>query len=165
MTMAQCNRALPLASTEWIRGGRLHTLMAGRHVARELGVPVAPYIDNLRMHATVGGTGRSLTEMVAATRRGLLLTCVWSVNLVDQSTVLLTGLTRDGVYLIDGGEIVGAVNNFRFGESPVGLLNRLSEVGATEPCVGRAFGEFFTRTAMPPMRVPDFNMQAVSEAV
>ena len=70
--------------------------------------------------------------MVAGTERGLLLTCLWYIREVDPQTLLLTGLTRDGVYLVEDGEVVGAVNNFRFNESPVDLLGRLTEVGATE---------------------------------
>ena len=62
--------------------------------------------------------------MVAATERGLLLTCLWYIREVDPQTLLLTGLTRDGVYLVENGEVVGAVNNFRFNESPVDLLGR-----------------------------------------
>jgi predicted Zn-dependent protease len=78
--------------------------------------------------------------------------------------LLLTGLTRDGVYLIDKGEVVGAVNNFRFNESPVDLLRRISEVGLTTRTLPREWGDYFTRTAMPPLRVEDFNMSSVSQA-
>ena len=67
--------------------------------------------------------------MVADTARGLLLTCLWYIREVDPQTLLLTGLTRDGVYLVEGGEVVAEVNNFRFNESPVDLLGRLTEVG------------------------------------
>ena len=67
--------------------------------------------------------------MVADTSRGLLLTCLWYIREVDPQTLLLTGLTRDGVYLVEGGEVVAEVNNFRFNESPVDLLGRLAEVG------------------------------------
>ena len=102
--------------------------------------------------------------MVAATERGLLLTCLWYIREVDPQTLLLTGLTRDGVYLVEGGEVVGEVNNFRFNESPVDLLGRLTEVGATERTLPREWGDYFTRTAMPPVRVADFNMSTVSQA-
>ena len=60
--------------------------------------------------------------MIASTKRGLLLTCLWYIREVDPQTLLLTGLTRDGVYLVEDGEVVGAVNNFRFNESPVDML-------------------------------------------
>jgi predicted Zn-dependent protease len=83
---------------------------------------------------------------------------------VDPQTLLLTGLTRDGVYLVENGEVAGAVNNFRFNESPVALLGRLAEVGATVPALPREFGDGFSRTAMPHARVEDFNMSSVSQA-
>ena len=83
---------------------------------------------------------------------------------MDPQTLLLTGLTRDGVYLVENGEVVGEVNNFRFNESPVDLLARLTEVGGSEHTLPREWNDYFTRTVMPPIRVPDFNMSTVSQA-
>ncbi|BFO20368.1 hypothetical protein SHKM778_67560 [Streptomyces sp. KM77-8] len=106
--------------------------------------------------------------MVAATdQRGpsLLLTCLWYIREVDPATLLLTGLTRDGVYLVENGEVTGAVNNFRFNESPVDLLGRAVEAGRTEKTLPREWGDWFTRAAMPALRVPDFNMSSVSQGV
>ena len=60
--------------------------------------------------------------------------------------------------------MVAEVNNFRFNESPVDMLGRLSELGLTERTLAREFGDYFTRTAMPVLRVPDFNMSSVSKA-
>jgi predicted Zn-dependent protease len=102
--------------------------------------------------------------MIASTKRGLLLTCLWYIREVDPQTLLLTGLTRDGVYLVEEGEVVGTVNNFRFNESPVGMLSRLAEAGATEATLPREWGDYFTRTAMPPLRIEAFNMSSVSQA-
>jgi predicted Zn-dependent protease len=102
--------------------------------------------------------------MVSRTERGLLLTCLWYIRSVDPATLLLTGLTRDGVYVIEDGRVVGAANNFRFNESPVDLLARASEVGSSVRTLGREFGEYFNRTRMPPIRIPDFNMSSVSRA-
>jgi predicted Zn-dependent protease len=102
--------------------------------------------------------------MIAATERGLLLTCLWYIREVDPQTLLLTGLTRDGVYLVENGAIRGVVNNFRFNESPVDLLGRISQAGRTEPTLSREWSDWFSRTAMAPLRVPDFNMSTVSPA-
>jgi len=68
------------------------------------------------------------------------------------------------VYLIEHGEVVGAVNNFRFNESPVDMLSRITEVGGTVPCLPREWNDYFSRTAMPAARVSDFNMSTVSQA-
>src|SRR5207245_11736840 len=118
-------------------------------------------IDNLILEGPASPSGaplRSLSEMAAATGRGLLLTSLWYIREVDPQTLLLTGLTRDGVYLVEGGEVVGAVNNFRFNESPVDLLRRIETVGVTVPTLPREWGDWFTRAAMPAVRIDGFNM-------
>ncbi|MFC6885472.1 MULTISPECIES: metallopeptidase TldD-related protein [Actinomadura] len=159
------DNGLGLGRTEWISGGTLAALTQTRHSAAMTGLPVTPAIDNLTLAGPSGGAGgASLEDMVARTGRGLLLTCLWYIREVDSQRLLLTGLTRDGVYLVEDGEVVGAVNNFRFNESPVDLLSRLAEVGGTVPTLPREWSDYFTRTAMPAVRVPDFNMSTVSKA-
>ncbi|MEF9902941.1 metallopeptidase TldD-related protein [Streptomyces sp. P9-A2] len=156
------DNGLPLTATDWVRDGELNRLTTSRHSAALSGLPVAPAIDNLILD---GGEDRSLEDMVSATGRGLLLTCLWYIREVDPATLLLTGLTRDGVYLVENGEVVGEVNNFRFNESPVDVLGRATEAGRTERTLPREWGDWFTRAAMPPLRVPDFNMSSVSQGV
>ena len=162
----------PVSRTDWIRSGELVELARTRSWAAATGQQPAPAIDNLILTggpvadavARPGPSARSLAELVAGTERGLLLTCLWYVREVDPQTLLLTGLTRDGVYLVEGGEVTGAVHNFRWNESPVDLLGRCTEAGATERCLPREWNDYFTRTAMPPLRIPDFNMSTVSRA-
>ncbi|MET9376706.1 metallopeptidase TldD-related protein [Streptomyces sp. NPDC002992] len=156
------DNGLPLAATDWVREGKLEHLITTRHTAALTRLPVAPGAGNLVLD---GGGERSLEEMVASTERGLLLTCLWYIREVDPATLLLTGLTRDGVYLVENGEVVGEVNNFRFNESPVDLLSRASEAGRTEKTLPREWSDWFTRAAMPALRVPDFNMSSVSKGV
>jgi predicted Zn-dependent protease len=157
------DNGLPLHATSWIRDGSLAALVSSRHSAAVAGVPVTPAIDNLTFATSAAGAP-TLEQMIASTGRGLLLTCLWYIREVDSQTLLLTGLTRDGVYLVENGEVVGAVNNFRFNESPVGMLGRLLEVGATVPTLPREWGDYFNRAAMPPIRVEGFNMSSVSQA-
>jgi predicted Zn-dependent protease len=151
-----------LSRTDWIRDGRLEALLQTRHSARETGLDFTPAVNNLSLE--VDGAMGSLEDLVAQVERGLLLTCLWYIRTVDDQTLLLTGLTRDGVYLIENGEVSGAVNNFRFNESPIDLLNRFSAASATVPSLSREWGDYFPRTAMPALRVPDFNMSTVSQA-
>lgn len=146
---------------DWIRDGTINALAYPRHAAREFGAPVAVPGDNLLL---TGGEDATLDEMIARTERGLLLTTLWYIREVDPATLLLTGLTRDGVYLVEDGVVTGAVNNFRFNESPLDLLRRVTEAGATEPTLPREWKDWFTRTAMPPLRIPDFHMSSVSAA-
>ncbi|MFD4788375.1 metallopeptidase TldD-related protein [Streptomyces sp. NPDC058459] len=156
------DNGLPVRATDWVRDGVLDHLTTTRHSAALTGLPLAPALDNLILD---GGGERSLAEMVAATERGLLLTCLWYIREVDPATLLLTGLTRDGVYLVENGEVTGQVNNFRFNESPVGVLGRAGEAGRTEQTLPREWSDWFTRAAMPPLRIPEFNMSSVSQGV
>ncbi|MFG2709834.1 metallopeptidase TldD-related protein [Streptomyces goshikiensis] len=156
------DNGLPVPATEWILDGELNRLTTTRHSAALTGMPLSPGFGNLILDA---GGEKSLEEMVANTERGLLLTCLWYIREVDPATLLLTGLTRDGVYLVENGQVVGEVNNFRFNESPVDLLSRASEAGRTEKTLPREWSDWFTRTAMPALRVPDFNMSSVSRGV
>jgi predicted Zn-dependent protease len=166
------DNGLPLSRTDWIRSGRLAQLRYHRAGAARSGVPAAPYIDNLILRAgsgdsdgdASGADGGSVDDMVARTERGLLLTCLWYIREVDPATMLMTGLTRDGVYVIEDGAVVGAANNFRFNESPVDLLARATEVGTPVRTLARELGEYLNRAIMPPLRIPDFNMSTVSQA-
>ncbi len=158
------DNGLPLTRTDWIRDGRLTSLLQTRHSAAMTGQPVTPAIDNLVLDVD-SGTG-TIDDLVAGTERGLLLTCLWYIREVDPQTLLLTGLTRDGVYLVENGEITGSVNNFRFNESPVDLLRRFTHASETVPSFSREWGDdYFSRTATAALRVPDFNMSSVSEAM
>jgi predicted Zn-dependent protease len=156
------DNGLPLERVDWIKDGHLAHLRYHRAGAARSGVDVAPYIDNLILRD--GGGGGTVDDMVSRTERGLLLTCLWYIREVDPSTALLTGLTRDGVYVIEDGVVVGAANNFRFNESPVDLLARATEVGTSVRALGRELGEYLNRCIMPPLRIPDFNMSSVSQA-
>ncbi|GAB3624825.1 metallopeptidase TldD-related protein [Mariniluteicoccus endophyticus] len=160
-TSSVFDNGAPVARTEWIREGVLGDLMRTRKVAADQGLEPRPAIDNLVLD--VRGRG-SLDDMIASTQRGLLLTCLWYIREVDPESLLLTGLTRDGVYLIEDGEIVGAVNNFRFNESPVELLGRITETSASEQTLCREWQDWFTLTTMPAARVRGFNMSTVSQA-
>ena len=152
----------PLRATDWIRDGKLAELIRTRAWAARTGTQPAPMIDNLIVEAP--DATASVEEMVARTGRGLLLTCLWYIREVDPQTLLLTGLTRDGVYLVEDGEVTGAVNNFRWNESPVDLYGRIAEIGRSQRCLPREWNDYFNRTAMPPLRIPDFNMSTVSQA-
>ena len=157
------DNGLPLPAVDWMRDGVLTNLIQTRAWAAKTDATPAPFLDNLIMEGP-GGTGPSTEEMVAATERGLLLTTLWYIREVDPQTLLLTGLTRDGVFLVENGEVTASVNNFRFNESPVHLLGRVSEIGSTQRCLPREWNDWFTRTAMPTLRIPDFNMSSVSPA-
>lgn len=156
------DNGLPLARTAWIDSGRLAALITSRATARDTGLPLAPAVDNLWLEVA-GGTG-SLMDLVGRTGSGLLVTCLWYNRVVDPQTLLLTGLTRDGVYVVEGGEVVGATSNFRFNDSPVSVLGRVVDAGVTTPTLAREMGDYFNRAAMAPLLVSDYNFSTVSQA-
>ncbi|MET0837790.1 MAG: metallopeptidase TldD-related protein [Marmoricola sp.] len=158
------DNGLPLGPTDWIADGRLTSLIQTRQTAALTDQPTTPGIDNLVLD--IAGAAGTEADLVGDLDDGLLLTCLWYIREVDPQTLLLTGLTRDGVYRVQGGEITGAVNNFRFNESPIDLLRRYTHASDTVPSFSREWGEdYFSRTATPALRVPDFNMSSVSQAL
>ena len=159
-TVSVFDNGMNIGRVDWIRDGVVNALAYPRAAAEEFGAPVAVAADNIVM--TGGAT--ELADMIAQTERGLLLTTLWYMREVDPTTMLLTGLTRDGVYLVEDGEVSGAVNNFRFNESPLDLLRRTTQAGVSERTLPREWGDWVTRAAMPPLRIPDFHMSSVSQA-
>ena len=159
-TVSVFDNGMDIGRVDWINDGVINALAYPRAAAAEFGAPVAVPADNLVM---TGGEA-TLDEIIARTERALLLTTLWYIRTVDPTMLLLTGLTRDGVYLVEDGKVAAAVNNFRFNESPLDLLPRAIEVGATEVTLPREWGDWATRAAMPPLVIPDFHMSSVSQA-
>jgi len=157
------DNGLPVGRTDWLRNGRLEALRYHRAGAERSHALPAAGADNLSL-ALAGAQG-SLDDLVAATERGLLLTCLWYIREVDPKTLLLTGLTRDGVYVVEDGRVVGAASNFRFNESPVDVLARATHASSPTRTLGREGGSWMNRTAMPALRVPDWNMSTASQAI
>lgn len=154
---------LPLAATDWIAQGTLRSLVSTRRVAQDAGLPLAPFVGNL-LAGVEGATG-SLDDLAARVGDGLLMTCLWYIREVDAQSLLLTGLTRDGVYVVRDGAIVGSAGNFRFNESPLGMLSRIVDAGSPSDCLPREWADWFTRTRVAPLAIDGFNLSTPSEAV
>jgi predicted Zn-dependent protease len=146
---------VPLRRIVWIEKGVLKNLAYTRFWAEKQGKQPtgAPIVSGL---ALVGGT-KSTEELIAGCERGVLVTHFFYIRSLDPRTVLQTGLTRDGAFLIEKGRITQSLKNFRWNESPLLMLNRLEEIGRPEPtAAGRL---------MPALRVRDFNFTSLSDAV
>lgn len=148
--------------THWVRDGRLEALCTSRAVAAEHSLAYTPNVPNLVLEVQ-GGHG-SLDEVIARTESGLLINTLWYIRDLDEATMTVTGTTRDGVYEVRDGQVVGVVNNFRFNESPLGVLSRISDAGSPELCQPRENAESVSDYLMPTLVVDDFNMSSVSEA-
>ena len=148
------------SKVEWIKDGVLQSLVQTRASAKLTSLPYTPIGDNLIM--SVDGGAGGLEDLVKKVDNGLLLTTLWYIRMVDPNSLLLTGLTRDGVYYVKNGEVQGATNNFRWNDSPVNALSRIAHAGASEWTQPREWAGDVTSMAVPPMVIRDFNMSTVS---
>lgn len=150
----------PIKRVDWLKDGVLQALIQTRASAQLTNLDFTPIGENLIMSVD-GGTG-SLEDLVKKVDNGLLLTTFWYIRMVDPNSLLLTGLTRDGVYHVKGGEVVGATNNFRWNDSPVSALGRIAHAGATQWTQPREWAGDMSNMAVPPLVIKDFNMSTVS---
>ena len=148
------DEGLPLRTHTWIEGGTLRQLAYPRFWADRQGTTPTGGPSSLRM---AGGTD-TRESLIASTARGLLVTRLWYIRSVDQRTLVHTGLTRDGTFLIENGEIVRPVKNFRFNDSPLFMLNNLEGLAAAERAPGGGL-------VVPTMKVRDFTFTSLSDAV
>ena len=145
---------------DWLKDGVLQSLVQTRASAQLTNLDFTPLGENLVM--SVDGASGSLEDMVKKVDNGLLLTTLWYIRMVDPNSLLLTGLTRDGVYHVKGGEVVGATNNFRWNDSPVSALSRIVHAGTSQWTQPREWAGDMTSMSMPPLVIKDFNMSTVS---
>lgn len=149
------NEGLPRRRTTWIDNGVLRALPYSRFWAKKnnrdpLAWPRAWLLEGM-------GQPTSLEEMIASAKKAILITRLWYIRMVDPRQILVTGLTRDGTFLVENGKITKALKNFRFNESPIDVLQR-AQMFSTPQVVGSG-------TAVPALSVSKFRFTSVSEAV
>ena len=152
------NEGLPREKVTWIEKGVVKNLVYSRYWAQKKGVKPVP---NPNGYIMMGGTA-SLDDMIKGTEKGILVTRMWYIREVDPQTLLYTGLTRDGTFYIENGEIKFPIKNFRFNESPIIMLNNLEALGKPERTVS---GEGGGTAMIPPMKIRDFTFSSLSDAV
>lgn len=146
------NDGLPTGRTQWIENGVVKNMAYSRYWAKEKGVePVASPFGFI-----MEGGNKSLADLIKGTQKGILVTRFWYIRSVDPQTLLFTGLTRDGTFFIEDGQIKFPVKNFRFNESPIIMLNNLEEMGRPERVSG---------SMLPSLKIRDFTFTSLSDAV
>jgi predicted Zn-dependent protease len=151
-------QGLPLSRQVWIENGVLKQLFYSRFWAQKQGKQATGFPSSIKME---GGT-TSIDDMIKSTPRGVLVTRLWYLRQVDPRTILFTGLTRDGTFLIENGKISKAIKNFRFNESPLFLLSNLEAIG---PAVRIGGSEGGGPVVMPTIKAKDYNFTSLSDAV
>lgn len=142
----------PQQRTVWVDKGVVKKLSYSRYWAQQKNAEATPPPGRVVME---GGTA-SLEDLIKGTEKGILVTRFWYIRMVDQQTLLLTGLTRDGTFYIENGKIQFPIKNFRFNESPVIMLNNVEELGKPERT---------ENMIVPPMKIRDFTFTSLSDAV
>ncbi len=155
------NEGIPTARTIWIENGVVRNLAYDRFWAQKSGKQPIPFVASLSM---TGGTA-TIEELIASTQRGILVTRFWYIRQVDPRVLLVTGLTRDGTFLIENGRITNAVKNLRFNESPIFMLNNVEAMGRPVRVSASESGSPGVAVVVPPLKVRDFNFTSLSDAV
>lgn len=147
----------PLVPVAWFERGVLKNLEYSPEYAKQKGKPqvLNPNFRGARLHAE--GQTQSLEDMIATTRRGIWVNRFSHVQAMNSRTLLLSGTTRDGTFLIENGKVTKAIKNFRFTESPFFVLNKLEAWGAAV----RASREIVA----PRLKVRDFQFTSLTDAV
>jgi predicted Zn-dependent protease len=148
----------PNVKRSWIENGVVKNLSYSRYWAQKKGVDPVPGPSNVIM---TGGTD-TIEDMIKTTEKGILVSRLWYIRMVDPQTLLLTGLTRDGTFYIENGEIKFPVKNFRFNESPVIMLNNVEALGKLERTISV---ESYRSYLVPPIKARDFTFSSLSDAV
>ena len=149
---------LPAHKTTWIEHGVVRNLTCDRYWAKKTGRDPVPFSGSLVME---GGTG-PLADLIAQTDRALLVTRFWYIRAVNPREALFTGLTRDGVWLVEKGKVIHPVNNFRFNDGPINLLQ---ERRRHDRPGGRRLGGFTRTMLVPAIRARKFLFTSKSDAV
>jgi len=148
----------PYEKRTWIDKGVVKNLAYSRFWAQKKNVAAIPEPGNIIME----GGNESIEDMIRNTEKGILVSRLWYIRMVDPQTLLLTGLTRDGTFYIENGQIKFPVKNFRFNESPVIMLNNVESLGKPERSISV---ESYRSYLVPPMKVRDFTFTSLSDAV
>jgi predicted Zn-dependent protease len=153
----------PARPVTWIEKGILKNLYYDQQYAARVKKDPTPATTNMSL--VLEGSNQSVEQMIKSTRRGLLVSFFWYIRAVDQPTLLNTGMTRDGLFLIENGEIAGPVQNFRWNMSPIVGFNNVTAIGQSVPMhTGESYDGGGT-ALVPAVRIEDFYMTSVSPAV
>lgn len=148
---------LPSTASQWIHEGVLQQLAYDRFTAQAQQIPEIPTIEAPRLSVD-GVAASSLAQLIKSTDRAVLVTNFWYLRTVNPTDLTLTGMTRDGTFLVEKGEIVSAVKNFRFHESPLQAFQRVEAWTAPMEAVISETGKML----VPAVVLPEFHFSSVT---
>lgn len=161
-TISADNEGIPISRNAWVEKGVLKDLFYSRFWAEKMSKKPTAGPANLIME---GGTS-SMDDLIAGVERGVLVTRFWYIRPLDPQTILVTGLTRDGLFLIEKGKVTRAVKNMRWNESPVVAFNNIEGMTPAERVVsGEGIGGAGLSMVCPAARIREFTFSSSSDAV
>ena len=150
---------IPQRKIAWIENGVVKNLIYSRYWAEKQGKEPIPPPPNVLMK----GGDATIEDLIKSVKRGVLVSSLWYIRSLDPQTLLLTGLTRDGNFYIENGEIKYAVKNFRWNESPAFVLANVVGMTRSNRIMGRESGN--ANVSAPALLVKEFHFSSVSDAV
>lgn len=150
---------VPLGPVTWAEQGELRELFVDRYWAKKTNCRLSPFPSNVIMR----GSSKSLAQLIASCERAVLVTNLWYIRDVDPQKLLITGLTRDGIFLVEDGKVKSPIKNFRFNESPAEMLKNVVDVGTAGRAVGNEMEQI--QFVVPALKLSSFNFSTLSDAV
>jgi len=154
-------QGLPNRRMVWVENGVLRNLQYSRFWAQRQNREPTGFANGFEM----SGGNSTIEEMIRSTERGLLVTRFWYIRAVDPRTILYTGLTRDGTFLIENGQITSAAKNLRWNESPIFMLNNVEAMSAPVRVSANESGDADGPVVVPAVKAHDFTFTSLSDAV
>jgi predicted Zn-dependent protease len=152
------HEGFPLTTLPWIVEGRVNKLEVSRFWAKKKGLEPTGHPSVVHLS---GGKAESVEEMMKGVKRGLIVTRLYYNRMLEPQSITVTGLTRDGVFLVEDGKITGPVANFRYNESPITVLKNVDAMTLTTTRVVSNDGIW----QVPALRTNDFTMASTSAAI
>jgi predicted Zn-dependent protease len=161
-SLAFDTEGLPISRNVWVDNGVMKDLIYSRFWAQKQGKAPTAGPSNIIMD----GGSATMADLIGGTERGILVTRFWYIRSLDRQTILLTGLTRDGLFLIEKGKVTRPLKNMRWNDSPVVALNNVDAMTAPERAVsGEGIGGAGLALVCPAARIREFTFSSASEAV
>jgi predicted Zn-dependent protease len=161
-SLAFDTEGLPISRNVWVDNGVMKDLIYSRFWAQKQGKAPTAGPSNIIMD----GGSATMADLIGGTERGILVTRFWYIRSLDRQTILLTGLTRDGLFLIEKGKVTRPLKNMRWNDSPVVALNNVDAMTAPERAVsGEGIGGAGLALVCPAARIRDFTFSSASVAV
>jgi predicted Zn-dependent protease len=152
------NEGLPVNEITWIESGVLKHLDYDRFTARQHAVVTIPTLESPCLAGDTSACA-DVNELIRQTTRGILVTNFWYIRPVNPTDLTLTGMTRDGTFLIEEGQITRAIRNFRFHDSPLRVFNQIEAFTTPQEATSSETGKLL----VPAMKIRDFNFSSVTK--